>query len=111
MRLPGQQSRHQGHNLATSRLQQRFLDKVNRTLFRYGEARGRSSMTLKRDGLIILHTDEFFTVELDNDQLFHFTRASAPGANDGFSWASDRKLREGMKRIDNMFILDDLASL
>jgi len=111
MNLPGSKSRHQGNQLATTSLQKRFLDKVNRTLFRYGKARGRSSMTLKREGLLIIHTDEYFMVMVNEQELFHYTKANAQSANDGLHWASEKKLREGMRRIDNMFILDDLANL
>lgn len=87
------------------KLHSKFLDRVNRMLWVYGEGHGLAKI-LKREGLVISHTESLFRVRVEDENVFMYVRDQ-----DRTAWASDRKVRDALKKIDAIFVLEDLARL
>lgn len=87
-------------------LRQKFVDKISRLLYHYGEFKG-GWQRLERDDLLILHNNGMMSVDLGGLPVMNHS-------TDGHrrtTWCSDEDLKMAMDKIDAMFVLDDLANL
>lgn len=87
------------------KLHERFINQINRLLYNHGTG-GLQERTLDRDGLFVRHTPSTFSAALKNVLLFHYTPRSGVTY-----WAADQKIRYAMRRIDEIFVLDELADI
>lgn len=86
------------------KLHERFAKYVQRLLYNYGE--GGAIRSVERDGLKLVHGQFLFSASLNDFLLMSYK----PGTDTIFT-ASDRKLREAMRAMEAMFVLEDLANL
>lgn len=80
----------------------RFIKKIARLLYKYGQNKTRQ---VKRDGFVAYHNETRFYVELDGIVLASIYHRGEQ------SWAARAALRKASKKIDAMFVLDDLADV